>query len=825
MSLVDFTYKETQQFMDLVPKSKRKDIGQFFTPPSIANYMGSLMKCNDEHISVLDAGAGSGILSASILEEVLNSKKVKSVYLCLYENNATVLPMLQSNIAHIKGIMDKQGVNLTYEIKNENFIIDNISLWRGEIESTSKYFDVIISNPPYKKISKSDKEAEYMPEIVFGQPNIYFLFMAMAAKMLKENGQLIFINPRSFSSGAYFQRFRQWFFNTVRLTNLHLFISREDVFNADSVLQETIILKAVKTSSVVEYVNITESESMDDFRKIQSFIVPYDTILDNKDDNCFLLIPTKQEDIRILNYVNSWKENLVSLGYKLKTGPVVDFRAIEYLKVDPEVNTVPLFWAYNFEKNRINFPVQDDKKPQYIINIGDSKKLLLMNKNYIFIKRFTSKEEKRRLQGVLYFSKDFQDYSYIGVENHLNYITKTDGDMSEEELYGLFVVINSSILDKYFRILNGSTQVNANEMNSIPFPSKGDILDLGKNGMKIDNLTTEVCDKLLDEKFNRKEILNRIEGVDKMGKHEDALQVLNELGLPKAQQNSRSALTLLSLLRLKEEQSWISASNNIIGIHEIMIFIAENYEVQYAENTRESIRRQTIHQFEQAGLVERNKDNPARPTNSGKTVYSITPEALTVLKSYGTANWDAMKNSYLSSKDTLVERYASKRSIHKIPIHIGDLTLEMSAGDHNDLQKAIIQEFASRFAIGSKLLYVGDTANKQLYVLDEELEALGIPVTKHDKLPDVVLYDSEKNWLFLCEAVTSHGPVSPKRVVELEEMLKDCRCGKIYVSCFPDKQTYKKFWDDIAWETEVWFSETPDHMIHFNGDRFMGPHK
>ena len=183
------------------------------------------------------------------------------------------------------------------------------------------------------------------------------------------------------------------------------------------------------------------------------------------------------------------------------------------------------------------------------------------------------------------------------------------------------------------------------------------------------------------------------------------------------------------------------------------------------------------------------------------------------------------KNLFLKTSKALAEKYANKRMIYKIPIDKGDLFLEMSAGAHNELQKAIIEEFAPRFAKNSVLLYVGDTANKQLYVRAKELKALGIPMTKHDKLPDVILYNKEKNWLFLCEAVTSHGPFSPKRIVEMEDMLKNCHCGKIYVSCFPNWQAYKGYCDKIAWETEVWFSGTPDHMIHFNGYKFLGPYR
>ncbi len=308
-----------------------------------------------------------------------------------------------------------------------------------------------------------------------------------------------------------------------------------------------------------------------------------------------------------------------------------------------------------------------------------------------------------------------------------------------------------------------------------------------------------------------------------MIKIEEALEILMDLQLPKRQQNDRSAYTLLSLAGLKKEDNWSDATNSLIGIHGIIVFIADNYGFQYAENSRESIRRQTIHQFEQAGLIERNADDPTRPTNSGKTVYSLTPEALHLLQSFGTSEWNNRLENFLASKDSLAEIYANKRNIHQIPVQIDGEEILFSSGEHNLLQKLIIEEFGSRFAKGSKLLYVGDTANKNLHKLDEELETLGIPMTQHDKLPDVVLYDQEKSWLYLCEAVTTHGPVSPKRFIELEEMLNKCSCGKIYVSCFLDIQTFKKYADDIAWETEIWIADMPEHMIHFNGDRFMGP--
>lgn len=308
-----------------------------------------------------------------------------------------------------------------------------------------------------------------------------------------------------------------------------------------------------------------------------------------------------------------------------------------------------------------------------------------------------------------------------------------------------------------------------------------------------------------------------------MSKIDDAKKILSELGLPLKQQNDRSAGTLLALLAMKKRTSWQNANNPIIGIHTIIEFLNTNYNFSYAENTRESIRRQTIHQFEQAGLIERNRDNPSRPTNSGKTVYSITPELLEVIKVFKTKEWKTKLKDFLSDREKLIERYYKKRKLKKIPLIINGKEFSLSAGKHNEVQAAVVKEFAERFAKGAELLYIGDTEKKDLFYNNEILTQIGIPFDRHNKLPDVVIYDDKKNWLYLIEVVTSHGPISPKRIIELEKLLINCDAGKVYVTAFADFSDFKKYSKDIAWETEVWIVDFPDHMIHYNGDKFLGP--
>lgn len=310
-----------------------------------------------------------------------------------------------------------------------------------------------------------------------------------------------------------------------------------------------------------------------------------------------------------------------------------------------------------------------------------------------------------------------------------------------------------------------------------------------------------------------------------MGKLQEAQEILKTIGLPPAQYNELSALTFLAICNIKENDSWANTKQQSLGVTKgIMTFVNENYDKSYAPNSRETFRRQVLHQFVQARVVDYNPDEPNLPVNSPKAHYAITKEMLVVAKSYGTKKWKKEVDNFIAKVGKLSEVYLKERELIQIPVQLqnGEV-LKLSAGKHNEVQAAIVEQFAPRFANGGTLLYLGDTAKKDLFVDKDGLKELGIPIDQHSKLPDVVIYDNKRNWLFLIEAVTSHGPVSPKRILELEDFLKDCKVGKVYVTAFPDMSEFKKHSNNIAWETEVWLMEVPDHMIHFNGDRFMGP--
>lgn len=305
----------------------------------------------------------------------------------------------------------------------------------------------------------------------------------------------------------------------------------------------------------------------------------------------------------------------------------------------------------------------------------------------------------------------------------------------------------------------------------------------------------------------------------------EANQILILLGLPRAQQNERSALCLLALLNLTPRKKWVLAENPLMGITPIMNWARKHYQKEYAPNTRETVRRQTMHQFVDAGIATYNPDRPDRPVNSPKAVYQIEPETLELLRRFGTKTWHDKLTDYLAQRETLAAKYAKAREQNRIPVWIppgGKITL--SPGEHSELIRAIIEDFGPRFAHGSVLIYAGDTGEKWGYFDASLLAELGVNIDSHGKMPDVVLYLRARNWLLLIEAVTSHGPVDGKRHAELAYLFAGSKAGLVYVTAFPDRATMSRYLGEIAWETEVWVADTPSHLIHFDGVRFLGPY-
>ena len=304
-----------------------------------------------------------------------------------------------------------------------------------------------------------------------------------------------------------------------------------------------------------------------------------------------------------------------------------------------------------------------------------------------------------------------------------------------------------------------------------------------------------------------------------MDKIEETRDFLDQIGMPKAQQADICCYVILAMAGIKPDMQWKEATNEWIRIHDIIQFANSYYGTTYAENSRETFRKQALHHFRTAALVEDN----GKATNSPNYRYRLTKETFQLLRVRDTMEWEVSLRRFQHYHQSLVETYASKRKMIMMPVKINGQDFSFSPGKHNELQKAIIEEFAPRFAPDSECLYVGDTIEKDLVKNVEKLTKLGFEITLHDKMPDVVLYREDKDWLYFVESVTSVGPMDPKRILEITEMTKDVTAGKIFVTAFPDFKTYKKFSEKLAWETEVWIAEMPEHMIHLDGDKFLGP--
>ena len=491
MSMLDVAIKATTEYIDHMPKSQRKKYGQFFTSKETARFMAGLFEIPNQcqKLSILDPGAGSGILSIALLERLQEVPSIRELQLVCYENDPNVVDLLRTNLEMVCSQSDKK---ISYKILFDNYILSQATDYNFMLGANlePEKFDFVIGNPPYMKVAKDAPEALAMPDVCYGAPNLYFLFASMSLFNLKENGELVYIIPRSWASGAYFKRFRQKFLSEGILEHIHLFVGRDKVFEKESVLQETIIIKVRKTRSKPKTVTITTTQSNSDFSERTIFQAPYATVINGPD--CYVYLVTNSTEVNTLNILNKWKNTLPSIGLKMKTGLTVDFRNKEALRDEAEEQAVPLFYSQHIQNGKVVFPV--GKEHEYLVT--EQRGLLQPNKNYLFIKRFTAKEEHRRLQCGVYLAKKYPEYSKISTQNKINFI---DGirDLSECVVYGLYVLFNSTLYDCYYRILNGSTQVNSTEVNSMPVPSMDVIEAMGKELIAAHDMSESVCDRIL----------------------------------------------------------------------------------------------------------------------------------------------------------------------------------------------------------------------------------------------------------------------------------------------------------------------------------------
>ena len=801
---------------------ERSSLGQYMTPAPITNFMASLFDHFPKDIKLLDPGAGIGSLTTAFAERALRENTI-SLKVDAYEIDNILGEYLLNVLRRCEDLYTENGLSLTHNIINKDFIEHGISRITAstlpEIINHSNYSHCIV-NPPYKKIKSNSKHRTLLKNIGIESTNLYSAFLSIAILLLEKKGELVAIVPRSFCNGVYFKPFRELLLAEMSIAHIHTFEARDKAFKEDSVLQENIIIHAKKNQRQGK-VKITSSLDSN-FENMTLREVSFDKVIKPCDPEKFIHIATNELDQRIIDRIGVFSKKLSEIDINVSTGPVVDFRLRSDIRDIPETGTFPLIYPCHIKNNYVAWNGSKAKKPGAIFESENSRRWLMPNGWYVVIKRFSSKEERRRLVAAIH-DPNLIKGEKIGFENHLNIFHVNKKGLDPKVAKGLSVYLNSTLLDLYFRQFSGHTQVNATDLKVMNYPSLDVLERMGEkikrnypNQSEIDAiLEAEICEIIKDNN-NPVTVRNKIN---------EALSILKSLGLPRGQQNDRSALTLLALINIKPADNWADAQEPLMGVTPIMSYIKSHYEIEYAPNTRETIRRQTLHQFVDAGIALMNPDQPNRAINSPKWCYQITVETLSLIRSYGTNKWTENLKKYKKGQSTLAEKYAKAREMQKIPLIINDeKELLLSAGEHSELIKNIIQEFGPRYVPGGQVLYVGDTGSKVGHYDEDKFKDLGLEFDSHGKFPDVVLYCEKRGWLLLIEAVTSHGPVDAKRHSELSSLFKESTAGLVYVTAFPTRQAMGKYLSEICWETEVWVADSPGHLIHFDGKRFLGPY-
>jgi adenine-specific DNA-methyltransferase len=718
------------------------------------------------------------------------------------------------------------GTELSFEIAPEDFVAWGAAHAQASLDAVDEpsEFDVVIQNPPYGKVQRGSAVRHYLSILGVDVPNVYAAFLAMSTRLLAANGQIVAITPRSFCNGTYFRSFRRDFLHRIGLDKVSVFHERDALFADSAVLQETIVFSGTLGSRPDKVVISTARGYLD---RPHERVIPYTDLVVPGDPEQFIRIPTDAEDDQNAALMAQLPATLDDLGVQVSTGRVVDFRALEFLRMEPEDDTVPLIYPHHFRNGAVVWPVPHAKKANAIQRATGSEKLLLPAGVYVLVKRLSSKEETRRVVSAVY-DPQVVSADAVGFENHLNVFHARGVGMDPAVARGLSAWLSSSALDLHFRQFSGHTQVNATDLRNMRYPAKEVLAQLGRavaldrwpEQARIDELVRQHVLKTDDED----------EGEDTLSDNEASIvdrarQLLAALGFDAERCNERSALVLLALAKLKPGDDWTTASNPLLRIVEIMDFLRQEHGRDYKPNTRETIRRQTLHQFADAGLVVQNPGDPKRPINSPKWCYQLTDRAVGLIRTFGGDEFDGGLSTYLTELPGLRALYFAEREMLRIPVTLpGGKKLDLSVGGQNELIADMIHRFCPYYTPGGVVLYVGDADNKWQHAEIEELAKLGVTFDDHGKMPDLVVYHKDKEWLVLMEAASSHGPVDAKRHNELKTLFSTSTVGLVFVSCFPTRVEMRKYLKDIAWETEVWCADAPTHLIHFNGERFLGPY-
>lgn len=501
-----YAEKVGMEYANASVQKDKKHKGQFFTPFAISQFMGNLAVTSGKKcVSVLDPGCGLAILSCALIEHLVESSRLEYVNLTLFDTDKNVIPYTRLVLTYLQKWCESQNVELTVQLNEADFVLEkseSLNQFATLFDSlvVVEQYDYIISNPPYFKLSKDDIHTKSCSSIVDGQTNIYALFMAICSRLLEKDGQMIFITPRSFASGRYFRSFRDFLFRNVYIDFIHLFNTRKDTFSKDAVLQELVIMSMhpVKDNSMV---TVSFSQGIKDLDNSYQKEFKVSEIVDVKSEEKIVYLPANGREENILNLFRSWNGNMEKYGIKISTGPVVAFRAFDYIVSEETENTVPLYWLHNVIKMLCDHSVQKKGKGKYIKVAPETKSLLLPNKNYVLLRRFSSKDDNSRLIAAPYFG-NMTNYEFVGIENKLNYIYRSKGHLRRDEVMGMTALLNSNMYDTYFRTFNGNINVSATELRMMPFPPIETIREIGRNIILRNDYSIDYINDLIDNYFN-----------------------------------------------------------------------------------------------------------------------------------------------------------------------------------------------------------------------------------------------------------------------------------------------------------------------------------
>jgi adenine-specific DNA-methyltransferase len=494
-SLIRLAAEQQRQFDATTSPRMRKERGQFGTAPAIADFMaGMFTQIPQGPVRILDPGAGVGILSAAVCQRILQQRSRHHLIFELWENDLHLEVRLRRTMEACREALREAGHELEFMIQTQDFVLERAqpSLFGT---ACGTLFDLAIMNPPYFKVRKDSESARAMAHVVYGQPNIYAFFMTLAASLLVDGGEMVAITPRSYFNGPYFKRFRKWFFDRMTARHIHLFESRTDAFQEDEVLQENVILLAEKGGKSKEVV--LTSSSGRNFQQVERHSLPYTKVIEHSSGDHLVRVATNALEQQIVETVDSLPHRFRELPFKISTGPVVAFRSREFLRRERSNDTAPLLWMHNVRPFVTQFPSKNGK-PMHILVSGESVRLLLPAKRYVLLKRFTAKEERKRLVAGIVEAGDL--YSpVVGLENHLNYIYSSSGELSEEEAFGLAALFNSVLVDRYFRAISGNTQVNAAEIRAMPLPCVETIREIGRAVARNNDTKSTTVERVVGE--------------------------------------------------------------------------------------------------------------------------------------------------------------------------------------------------------------------------------------------------------------------------------------------------------------------------------------